>query len=226
VRPRVGVTGAAKRWSPSWWCAALALRLVGATPERISVRHEPSGEPLDALVVGGGDDIGPEHYHGELDARVKSDPLRDELEIHWLQRALERRLPVLGICRGAQLLNVVLGGTLHTDVKHLRDRAHHRASGLPTKDVALEPDSRLARICHGTRLRVNSLHHQAVRRLGDGLRVVARDRDGLVQAVEAADGAPVLGVQWHPEYLLYVPAQLAIFGWLARAGRPRGPSRG
>jgi putative glutamine amidotransferase len=99
-RPRVGVTGTARRWSPGWWCTALVLRLGGAIPERISVRHRPSGKRLDALVIGGGDDIGPEHYNGDLEAPVKADPDRDRLEIEWIRRALEDDTPLLGICRG------------------------------------------------------------------------------------------------------------------------------
>ena len=112
-RPCVGVTGASRHWSPGWWCAALALRLGGADPVRISVRHRPDGDPPDALVIGGGDDISPDHYKGNLDAKVKSDPERDQLEIDWIRWALENGVPMLGICRGAQLINVVLGGTLH-----------------------------------------------------------------------------------------------------------------
>ena len=73
-RPRIGVTGNGRRWAPSWWCTWLALRLVGATPERISVRHPPTSQPLDGLIIGGGNDIGPEHYNGDIDAKVKADP--------------------------------------------------------------------------------------------------------------------------------------------------------
>jgi putative glutamine amidotransferase len=78
-RLRVGVTGNGRRWAPSWWCTWLTLRLAGGEPERISVRHPPSGRALDALVIGGGNDISPEHYGGDIDARFKSDPERDQL---------------------------------------------------------------------------------------------------------------------------------------------------
>lgn len=219
-RPRVGVTGGAAAASPSYAATALALRAVGARPHRISVRHAPPSAPLDALVVGGGDDIGPEHYQGDLEGAGISDPARDALEIACLREALDRRIPILGICRGAQLLNVVRGGDLHRDIRHLRRHARHRASVLPTKDVVLRPTSRLADVCRARSLRVNRLHHQAVRRLGRGLRVVAVDRDGIVQAIEAPD-RPWLGVQWHPEYLAYLPAQLALFRWVARRAAAR-----
>ncbi|QLC74149.1 gamma-glutamyl-gamma-aminobutyrate hydrolase family protein [Pseudomonas sp. LPB0260] len=216
-RPRVGVTGNSRRWSPSWWSTRLALRLAGAQAERISVRHAASGRPLSALIIGGGDDIGPEHYGGEITAKVRSDPERDELEMRWIERALEQGIPLLGICRGAQLINVVLGGNLHQDIRAMRVHTYNRPGLLPTKQVRVDAESRLAGLCGKARLRVNSLHHQAVRQPGEGLRVVAWDLDNIVQAVEAADGRPIIGVQWHPEYLCYLPAQLALFRWLIRS---------
>jgi putative glutamine amidotransferase len=192
------------------------LRLAGAIPERISVRHAPSGQPLDALIVGGGNDVGPEHYGGDLDAKVKADPERDRLEIRWIKHALDHGIPLLGICRGAQLINVVLGGTLHQDIRPLRRHTYNRPGLLPTKQVRLEPESALAEVCGSQRLRVNSLHHQAVKDPGEGLRVVGRDLDDIVQAIEHATGGTIIGVQWHPEYLFYLPSQFALFRWLLR----------
>lgn len=218
ARPRIGVTGTAGRWSPGWWCTALALRLTGAVPERISVRHAPSGASLDALVIGGGDDISPEHYHGDLREKVKSDPERDLLEIQWIERALREGLPLLGICRGAQLINVVLGGDLHMDIGPLRRKTYNRPGLLPTKQVFVEPGALLEQVSGRRKLRVNSLHHQAINRVGRGLRVVGRDLDKFVQAVEGTGDQPILGVQWHPEYLFYLPSHLALFRWLVRAG--------
>ena len=218
-RPRIGVTGNARRWAPSWWCSWVALRLVDAVPERISVRHPPSGQPPDGLVIGGGNDIGPEHYGGDVEAKVKADPERDQLEIEWIKRALEREIPLLGICRGAQLINVVLGGNLHQDIRELRRLTYNRPGLLPTKQVKVEPDSRLAGICGKSRLRVNSLHHQAIKDTGDELAVVGRDLDQIAQAVESTSGRDIIGVQWHPEYLFYLPSQLALFRWLLRRSR-------
>ncbi len=213
-RPTVGVTGNARRWSPSWWCTRLALWLAGARAVRISVRHPVTAGKLDALVIGGGDDIHPEHYNGDLRQPVKADPPRDHLEIEWIHTALKHRLPVLGICRGAQLLNVVLGGNLHQDIRAMRKLTHNRPGLLPTKQVELVPHSELANIYNSTRLRVNSLHYQAIRHTGAGLLVVARDRDNITQAVEFAAGHRIIGVQWHPEYLFYLPSQFALFRWL------------
>jgi len=222
-RPRVGVTGSARRWSPGWWCSAIALRLVGAIPLRISVRHDPPAEPVDALIIGGGDDISPDHYGGDMGARVRSDPERDRLEIEWIEWAIKNETPILGICRGAQLINVVLGGALHPDIRSLRRLTKNRPGLLPTKQVHLTAGSQLARVCGTTRLRVNSLHHQAVRDPGRELRIVGRDRDNIVQAIESSDGKRIIGVQWHPEYMIYLPSQFALFRWLSgniRSGSP------
>jgi putative glutamine amidotransferase len=213
-RPRIGVTGNGRRWAPSWWCTRLALRLAGAIPERISVRHPPSGQPLDGLVIGGGNDISPEHYGSDIDAKVKLDPERDQLEMRWIQHALENKLPLLGICRGAQLINIVLGGSLHQDIRPMRKRTYNRPGLLPTKQVRVSPESNLARICGKTRLRVNSLHHQAINEPGRVLQVVGWDLDEITQAVECLNESTILGVQWHPEYLFYLPSQFSLFRWL------------
>lgn len=217
-KPRVGVTGSDRRWSPSWWCTALALKLAGATPERISVRHSPKEKPLDALIIGGGDDISPEHYNSDLDAKVKTDSARDRLEIEWIRKALEMNIPLLGICRGAQLINVVRGGTLHQDIRALRKRTYNRPGLLPTKQVRLSPGSILAEICSKLRLRVNSLHHQAIKDTGADLQAVGWDLDEIIQAVEWRKGR-IVGMQWHPEYLIYLPSQFALFRWLAKTAR-------
>ncbi|MFU8769974.1 MAG: gamma-glutamyl-gamma-aminobutyrate hydrolase family protein [Desulfotignum sp.] len=214
ARPLVGVTGSARRWAPAWWCTRMALHLAGASAMRITTRHGDSSKPLDALIIGGGNDISPEHYQGDLAEPVNLDPDRDLLEIRWIRYALHHKIPLLGICRGAQLINVVLGGNLHQDIRSLRRLTHNRPGLLPTKQVAVEKRSCLARICGSRSLRVNSLHHQAIREPGKGLAVVGKDLDGIIQAVERCDGQRIIGVQWHPEYLFYLPAQFALFRWL------------
>ena len=214
TRPRIGVTGDHRRWAPSWWCLRFALFLIGARARRISVRDPAAGERFDAVIISGGNDIGPELYGGAEMPRAVVDHDRDELEIGWINRALEERWPLLGICRGAQLLNAVLGGSLLQDIRQRRRHTSNRASIVATKNVALLRTSYMSAICKRTRLRVNSLHHQAIDRPGLGLRIVGRDRDGICQAVEGRSDHRILGVQWHPEYLFYLPVQLRIFRWL------------
>lgn len=218
-KPRIGVTGAGKKWSPSWWSTRFALWLCGAEVERISVHHRPSGLPLHGLIIGGGSDISPEHYGGTLQGKVKHDSERDDLEIRWIKKALREDLPMLGICRGAQLINVVHGGNLYDDIRHMREHTYNRPGLLPTKQVFVRGDAYLAKLVKKRKLRVNSLHHQAVHDVGDNLRIVAHDLDEIPQAIESLDQRPILGVQWHPEYLFYVPSQLRLFRWLVNQAR-------
>ena len=150
--------------------------------------------------------------------KARIDKARDELEVAWIRRALDEEWPILGICRGAQLLNAVLGGTLIQDIRPLRRHTSNRASLLPLKTVNIDPTSRVALTCGKAELRVNSLHHQAIDEPGDGLRIVARDRDDLCQAIEAETARTAIGVQWHPEYLFYLPSNLRLFRWLVKRG--------
>ncbi|MAM70281.1 MAG: hypothetical protein CMP91_03945 [Gammaproteobacteria bacterium] len=214
TRPRVGVTGNAKHWSPSWWCTRLALALTGAEAVRISTRQPGFTEHLQALIIGGGDDISAEHYDGDITRDVKIDAERDQLELQWIKRAIGKKIPVLGICRGAQLINIALGGNLHQDIRPMRKLTYNRRGILPTKRISINSDSLLAACTSRKRMRVNSLHHQAIDRLGDNLQVTARDLDQIVQAIEHQDRSSLIGVQWHPEYLCYLPSQLALFRWL------------
>ena len=139
------------------------------------------------------------------------DKARDALEMSLLAEAVNHRLPVLGVCRGQQLINVFFGGTLHRDLSTFYVEDPEVRTILPRKVVLVEAGARLARCLGCGPERVNALHRHAIDRLGDGLRVAARDRNGIVQAIEHATLPLLLGVQWHPEYLPQIPAQRAIF---------------
>ena len=139
--------------------------------------------------------------------------------MRWIAKALRDDLPMLGICRGAQLLNVVHQGNLYGDIRDLRHHTYNHPGLLPTKQVYVDDRSMLAGIVNKPKLRVNSLHHQAVHEVGKGLKIVAHDLDLLPQAIESEYGQPIIGVQWHPEYLIYVPSQLRLFRWLVRQAK-------
>ena len=151
---------------------------------------------------------------------------RDRVEGRLLDAALAAGVPVLGICRGAQLINVRHGGSLHQDIADHYDEVTHVDTVYPRKLVDVEPASRLHRLLGNGQLRVNSLHRQAVDRLGRGLRISAREPNGVVQAIEA-DEPPdcmerfLVGVQWHPEYLPQVRRQQQLFRELAEVARRR-----
>ena len=155
------------------------------------------------LVLTGGGDVSPALYGEE--AAAETDPPdveRDTVESELIDQSLDRDLPLFAICRGLQILNVHLGGSL---IQHLDTTARHQSRvpdhSLPTHDVSIEPGTLLASIAHSNRWPVNSRHHQAVGRPGGGgLRVCARDaEDGTIEAMEIPGRQFVLGVQWHPE---------------------------
>lgn len=216
-RPLIGVTGP-DTWLPTaWWFIRWAIRRGGGRPLRLTPTRPDPPAPLDGIVISGGDDIDPSLYLGTDDGTAPRDTPRDKYEIGMIEDALERGIPMLGICRGMQLINVVLGGDLHSDIRHLRRITTNRRTPFPVKTLDLVPGSRLRELMGTERARINSLHHQAVDRLGDGLVVAGHDRDGIVQAMEHRDGRWLHGVQWHPEYLPWKAEQRRLFAALCRA---------
>ncbi len=182
-------------------------------------------EHLDGVLIAGGGDVDPRRY-GSTPGPMATvlDPDRDGHEIGLVREALARGVPVLGICRGVQVLNVALGGTL---VAHLpRDSGQSHSFDLypahhPAHRVRLMPGTRLHEMLGGEAW-VNSFHHQAVDRPGDGALVAATADDGVVEAIEIT-GADAIGVQWHPEMMLD-PGPL--FNWLVERARAVRGSRG
>jgi putative glutamine amidotransferase len=219
TNPLIGVTTSRRGGWRSYLMHRLALARVGAR----SVRLIPGGalpdEPLQGLVIGGGDDIGAEIYGGKVLPDVRIDPERDKLELGLLKAALPAELPILGICRGSQMINVALGGTLHTDIYEVYVQAPKMRTVLPRKTVTVEADSRLNGILRCNPCQVNALHHQSVDKLGRGLRIAARDESGIVQAIENESGPFLLGVQWHPELLFWKKPQQRLFAALAAAAK-------
>jgi len=159
---------------------------------------------IDGLILVGGADIGADTYGAEPDPRNDVPiPLRDATEIALVREAEARGIPVLGICRGAQVINVVGGGTLHQHLPEILGHEEHRREiGRfigNEHDVTVVANSLASLAIGESPHRVASHHHQAIDAVGDGLRVTARAEDGLPEAVESVDGGWVLGVQWHPE---------------------------
>lgn len=220
-RPLIAVTGPVQRGWTAWLFSRYALRLAGARTIRVTPDSPEPKVPLDGLLIGGGDDIDPERYGQTPRLAVRINRERDELEWRMLERAAREQLPVLGICRGAQLLNVFHGGDLHQDLYDVFENLVLHRTVLPRKRILVEPDTRLAGIMGRVEVRINSLHHQAVDRLAAGFRVAARDSDGIIQAIEATGEHFMLGVQWHPEYLPQSRAHQRIFAALSWAARDR-----
>jgi putative glutamine amidotransferase len=217
-RPLVAVTGPHTRLRTAWWCTRFMLALHGVRAVYLTAHTPFPQEPLHGIVIGGGNDIEPGHYGEEANPERTYDPERDLFEMSMIRRAMQDNIPMLGICRGAQLINVVFRGSLHLDIRHRRRLTPNRNTTRPVKWVDLEGTSRLQEHLGVSRLRVNSLHRQAIDQVGQGLTVIGRDEDGFIQAVEGQFGF-LLGVQWHPEYLPYLKSQRKLFGMFANAVR-------
>lgn len=176
---------------------------------------------VDGLLIAGGADLSP-HSYGALAHHTVAGtrPERDDWEFRLLKAALARDLPVLGVCRGAQVLNVALGGTLHQHLPEITGTTDHQPEpgAFGRVPVTAAPGSRTELVL-GERTEVSCHHHQAIDELGADLRVTARAADGTVEAVELPDHRFALGVQWHPEE---DPADDRLLRALITATRPGG----
>ena len=162
-------------------------------------------DSVSGLVLTGGEDVDPARYGEQRHEKVRSvNVARDATEAALVEEARARGLPVLAICRGIQILNVALGGTLvqdipsqcHTDIDHDEEGARNSR----THEVSIEPGSLIAGAVGTQHLSVNSFHHQSVKRVADGMKVTARSPDGVIEGIESTDEKWwVMGVQWHPE---------------------------
>jgi putative glutamine amidotransferase len=216
-----------------------AVRQAGAEPVLLpgGTDLERELDALDGVVFSGGVDVDPARYGGRAEhARSQAGKYRadrDAFEIALARAVRERGIPALCICRGVQVANVAFGGTLIEDVREEfaeRYRIHHRqtyengldrADYAPDHEVTLAPGSKVAEAAGTTTLRTNSMHHQALRDLGEGLVAVGRTSDGVIEAVDATFEHPFfIGVQWHPEELADEPNR-RLFSELVRAAARR-----
>lgn len=185
----------------------------------------------DGLFLCGGSDMEPQHYGKNMCPHVKNpDPERDALELGLLRHADQKGIPVFGICRGMQVMNVHAGGALFRDLEDERtntikhDNHDNKDRGVAAHEITVQPDTILARMIGPGTFGVNSLHHQGVNGPGSGLRVSATAPDGLVEAIERTDRPFWLGVQWHPEELRD-PVWKNLFKEFVEAARGAGTVR-
>lgn len=196
-----------------------ALKKAGAKPIWLAWTQDAEEltgyiKAIDGLLLPGGVDLHPSMYGEEAEGERTYSENRDKMEPELFRMALAAGIPILGICRGCQLINVALGGTLyqdigglvssekHMDIKHLNGGAHM---------VTVERKSTLYGILGSTEISVNSLHHQAVKELGEGLRIVAKSPEGIIEAIERPGVPFCAAVQWHPEHMAGKKEQRAIF---------------
>ncbi|WP_309386957.1 gamma-glutamyl-gamma-aminobutyrate hydrolase family protein [Cerasicoccus frondis] len=221
MRPLIGITSPTNADPLAMFCLALAVRLGGGRPITLSAKKPYREMHVDGLLVGGGVDIFPELYQAQAMEGRKYDRLRDELEVYWLKLAREKQLPVLAICRGAQMMNVVHGGNLHMEVSTAYENAEYPtgvwAATFFRKPIKLIPGSRFHDLMQADELMVNSIHKQAISNLGENLTAVAREPNGVIQAIEDESRPFYLGVQFHPEFLIYQSRYRRIFQALVNA---------
>jgi putative glutamine amidotransferase len=213
--PVVGISAALEkaRWG-NWDTLALlsprtyslAVQRAGAVALLLSPDDAVADDPgrvldlLDGLLLSGGSDMNPVSYGAEPHPETRpAREERDRFEIALAREAVARDMPVLGVCRGMQILNVAFGGTLDQHIANL-DVHRHTAGAFHDHEVALEPGSLAAQVAGGERLRVKSHHHQAVETLGDRLEISGRAvEDGLIEAIQVPECRFALGLLWHPE---------------------------
>jgi putative glutamine amidotransferase len=186
-----------------------AIERIGGTAVLVTPAHCEAGlchlmEIVDGLVLTGGEDVDPSRYGQDPHPKLGTvNPRRDEMEFAALEVALARAMPVLAICRGLQLLNVAMGGTLYQDLPSQREQGliHEQDAPITHRwhEAAVAPDSGLVEIFGDSQLFINSFHHQGIDFLAPGLRAEVWAEDGLIEGVRAYDYPWVVGVQWHPE---------------------------
>lgn len=219
----------------------LALTSVGAIPWMVPLLDEDTDtlrgiyDRLDGVFIAGGVDVDPGSYGAERHSLCgRTDLARDRVEVLFVRWALEDGKPVLGVCRGMQVINVVAGGTLYQDcadeypdgIKHDYFPNAGYARDYLAHEIHVAPGTRLHRTFRADSVLVNSMHHQAIRELGTGLVASALSPDGLIEAVEVEDERFVVGVQWHPEMLIdQDPATRRLFSDFIEAAREFGESR-
>jgi putative glutamine amidotransferase len=224
--PIILLTGCGEKALPAAYARAVAA--AGGAPVLLPSLDEPAAAAAavaaaDGLLLPGGGDLAPRFYGRRPHPQTgRADIGRDRTELAAVREAVRRGLPLVGICRGLQLINVAFGGTLrqHLPDAGLRPRVAHRGKTIRHR-IRFASDSVLLRLFRSREISVNSTHHQAVERLGAGLKATAWADDGVVEALEDARRR-ILAVQCHPERLyLERPEFLSVFRWLVRQAKDR-----
>lgn len=225
-KPLIGITsGSTSRRFPIL-CHKFAVWRAGGRP--IVIKPDSNMDyirELSGIIISGGSDINPKLYDQKNTASVNIDDARDRLEAECISHAFNEKLPILGVCRGSQMINVICGGDLIQDIPTVLDgfvpTQSFWSKTFVRRKIMIESGSRLSRVLGNNKEAwVNSLHHQAHNKLGQGLRIVARDEQNVVQSIEGVNQDHfVLGVQWHPELMLYSSEQRKIYKALVAASR-------
>lgn len=227
-RPIIGITKPENGDTLAFLAMKFAVWLAGGDPVKVTARAPRNPQTIDGLIFGGGADVYPKRYQGKPKDGYRYDLARGDMEASWALAARRHDLPVLGVCRGAQMLNVLAGGTLYADLSGF---THDRPDNVLWRffhrmPVRMRARSKLAKITQCPReMRVNAIHQQAIDRVGVGLTVSAREPNGVIQGIEDAKRPFWIGVQFHPEFLLYRAPFRRLFKALVNAARERATDR-
>ncbi|MCQ2532115.1 MAG: gamma-glutamyl-gamma-aminobutyrate hydrolase family protein [Saccharofermentans sp.] len=213
MKPIIGLVPLIDEKKESFWMLPGymdGITEAGGIPVMLPLTHDEGEieELLDhmhGILLTGGHDVSPALYNEKpLKECAQTIEERDRMEMILLKKTLERDMPVLGICRGIQFLNVFTGGTLYQDLPTQRPTKteHHQSPpyDIPVHEVTIKDDSKLFKLLGKSSIRVNSYHHQAIKDIGEDLKIMAISEDGLTEAVEMPDKRFVWAVQWHPEF--------------------------
>lgn len=224
AKPIIAITGPQKGARVPRWLVAFAIKLYGGTPLQLYPDDASKKPYFDGVVITGGHDVEPVLYAAEPEVEANYDAARDAFEIKMIEQALQQNRPILGICRGAQLLNICRGGSLFQQLKSQRQKTSNRWTIFPLKTLCPQTQGIIPQLFTGRKTKINSLHNQAIDQLGAGLVVTARDLDQIIQAIEDPSLPFVVGTQWHPEFLLYQTAQRQLFQRLVKQARHLTPN--
>lgn len=207
-RPIIGITKPNNKDYLSYLAIKLAVIMAGGKPLKITSKDKQyESANINGLILGGGSDIFPARYNQAPKEDYIYDQDRDEMEVFWAERARDENIPTLGICRGAQLLNIVCGGSLHMDVSQVYEGANYPDGFIYNaffrKTISINSDSFLHTIIPKIEIKVNSIHKQAIDKLGNDMSVNAVEKNGVIQAICLNNHDYFLGVQFHPEFLIY-----------------------
>ena len=184
----------------------------------ITEKQRPNYFEYDGLVLYGGVDIDPHRYSSERKPNYDYDMKRDLLELNHFTYALHNKIPTLGICRGAQMINILLGGNLFTDIRKVDETTHYPNNIIGylffRKKITIMQNSNIANIFGLDSIKVNSIHKQSIDRLGKSLTVTAKEKNNIVQVIEHQEHPFMMGVQFHPEFMLYSKYFRGIFSAL------------
>lgn len=223
MKPRIGITKPDKKDNIAYACIWLSVLIAGGKPVKFSPSSPYKQTQIDGLILGGGKDIFPGLYNAPAKEEYQYDADRDAMEVYWAEHARDENIPALGICRGAQLMNVACGGSLHADIsgfykdQFLPSKIWHYA--FYRKTITIHDNTLLRSIIPHETLSINSIHKQAIDRLGKGLSINAEEPNGIIQSVSLDPHPFFLGVQFHPEFLIHHKEFRAIFKALVGAAK-------